>query len=96
MKKIISIIFVLTIIIVCSVNAFAESNIYPMAMVVFEINNKTDTVVFKDFNGNLWNYTNGTEDWAVGDLAGIIMYDNNTEIIYDDIIIDARYCGYLF
>lgn len=96
MKKIISIIFVLTIIIACSVNAFAESNIYPMAMVVFKINNKTDTVIFKDFNGNLWSYTNGTEDWAVGDLAGIIMYDNNTEIIYDDIIIDARYCGYLF
>ena len=67
---------------------------YPACGEVVEINRENGKVVVEDFNGNLWAFE-GTEDWMEGDICAMIMSDEGTpETIYDDVIIQARYCGY--
>lgn len=68
-----------------------ESNSYPTCGIVIEVNLEEDYILIKDFSDNLWMMSD-CEDWAVNDLIAMIMYDNNTSIIFDDIIIDAKYC----
>ena len=71
-----------------------QMGFYPMTTVVVELDARTDTVVCVDFNGNEWGFE-GVEDWCIGDYATLTMCDNGTEIIYDDIICDAVYDGWL-
>lgn len=71
-------------------NANQISHLYPLSTTVTEINNNTVTV--EDSNGNLWSF-DGVEDWEVGDGCALIMHDNNTKDIYDDVIISTRYQG---
>jgi hypothetical protein len=66
---------------------------YPMTTVVTDVNYDTDEVTCTDFNGNDWVFTE-CEDWNEGDICSMIMCDNGTEIIYDDIIISERYDGW--
>lgn len=66
---------------------------YPMTTVVTDVNYDTDEVTCTDFNGNKWAFT-GCEDWLEGDICSMIMCDNGTETIYDDIIISERYDGW--
>ena len=67
---------------------------YPNTAVVVEVDNTLDTVTCLDFNGEEWSFF-GTEDWCVGDLASFIMCDNGTNAIFDDIICDTKYCGFI-
>lgn len=71
-------------------NANQFSHLYPLTSTVTEISNNTVTV--EDSNGNLWSF-DGTEDWQVGDCCALIMDDNNTKDIRDDVIISTRYQG---
>mgnify|MGYP004539676383 CR=1 FL=1 len=66
---------------------------YPLSTVVKCVNGNEVTV--KDFNGNLWTFTDNTEDWIKGDICSLIMHDNYTDIIYDDTIIKAQYSGFV-
>lgn len=68
---------------------------YPTVGIVCEVDKAANVVAVKDNNGNVWEFS-GTEDWIRGDICAMLMYDNGTEIIYDDIIIDVRYCGYIY
>ena len=65
---------------------------YPLSTVVECING--NEVTTRDFNGNLWVFTDNTEDWNKGDICSLIMHDNYTDIIYDDTIIKAQYSGF--
>lgn len=69
-------------------NANQISHLYPLTTTVTEINN--DTVTVEDSNGNLWSF-DGAEDWEVGDGCALIMDDNSTSEIVDDVIISAKY-----
>ena len=81
---------------VLSGNLKGNAEIYPMSTIVTEVNRSTDTVTVEDFNGNLWEF-DGAEDWAEGDIAALIMYDNGTsQTVYDDVILTSRYCGYIY
>ena len=71
-------------------NANQQKHLYPLTATVTEINN--DTVTVEDTNGNLWSF-NGAEDWQVGDGCALIMHDNSTSDIRDDVIISTRYQG---
>jgi hypothetical protein len=71
-----------------------ELNFYPMTTVVVELDGRTDSVVCVDFNGNEWSFE-GIEDWCVGDYATMMMCDNGTSEIHDDIICDVQYDGWL-
>lgn len=71
-------------------NANQQKHLYPLTTVVTEINN--DTVTVKDSNGNLLSF-DGAEDWEINDSCVLIMNDNNTKDIRDDVIISTRYQG---
>ena len=66
---------------------------YPLSTVVECING--NEVTTRDFNGNLWVFTDNSEDWFKGDICSLIMHDNYTDIIYDDTIIKAQYSGFV-
>ena len=71
-------------------NANQQKHLYPLSTTVMEINN--DTVTVEDSNGNLWSF-DGTEDWQINDSCALIMDDNSTKNIRDDVIISTRYQG---
>lgn len=66
---------------------------YPLSTVIECVNGNEITT--KDFNGNLWTFTDNSEDWIKGDICSLIMHDNYTNIIYDDTIIKAQYSGFV-
>lgn len=66
--------------------------IYPLTTTVVEVNRADDYVVCSDYNGNLWSF-HGSEDWEVDDICSLLMSNNSTENIYDDVILCARYNG---
>ena len=65
-------------------------NLYSLSTVVTEINIKDDSITVEDSNGNLWDFY-GIEDWEVGDGCSLLMDNNGTENIEDDIIISTQY-----
>lgn len=71
-------------------NANQQNHLYPLTTTVTEVND--DTVTVEDSNGNLWSF-NGAEDWKINDSCALIMDDNNTKDIRDDVIISTRYQG---
>ena len=50
------------------------------------------TVTFQTMNGNLFSFYGG-EDLEVGDVIALIMNDNGTLEVTDDIVIDVKYCS---
>ena len=76
---------------ICQIyNANQVSHLYPLSTTITKINN--DTVTVEDSNGNLWLF-DGAEDWEINDSCVLIMNDNNTKDIRDDVIISTRYQG---
>ena len=67
---------------------------YALTAVICDLEPANDLVYCEDFNGNLWIFK-GIEDWLEGDLASLLMDNNNTIGITDDIILSAHYGGYL-
>ena len=68
---------------------------YPLCGTVVEINRENGKVMVEDFNGNLWTFE-GCEDWLEGDICAMIISDEATpDTIYDDVIIQTRYCGWV-
>lgn len=68
------------------------ATIYPATMVITSVDYETDTVSATTATGFIFEFY-GTEDWYVGDLAGMIMDDNGTPEIMDDKILQVRYVG---
>lgn len=69
-----------------------EGSIYPDAGVITDITN--NVVTYQTANGNLFSF-DGAEDYLVGDIVAVMLYDNATETVTDDIIISVRYAGYV-
>lgn len=78
--------------IIMGIVACAET--YPTTFIVSKTDYTTDTLELQDFNGEIW-IMYGIEDITEGDIIAAIMDDNNTPIIYDDVIVKIRYCGYI-
>ena len=100
MKKIICALMVLELLVAgvamgCAASAKGETieDVYAITTVVVELNHRNDTVTCQDFNGNLWVFY-GVEDWLVGDVATLIMWNAETDTIYDDEIVHAYYSGW--
>lgn len=64
--------------------------VYPMTTRVICVDTDADLVCCLDSIGQVWAFY-GVEDWEVGDCAALLMDDNDTQNIYDDIIVTARY-----
>ena len=88
MKKIALILLVIMTIMVCE--GYAEN--YVLVGMVVDLDFENNLVTVEDCTGELWQFE-GIEDWWYGDFAGMIMDDNGTKIIYDDIILQVAYCG---
>ena len=53
-------------------------------------------IVGVDGNGNEWSRIDCSEDWEPDDLAAVIFDDKGTpNYIYDDVITEMRYVGYV-
>ena len=76
----------------CSQNSQKKTENYPLTTIVTEINPEIDVVSITDNNGFVWQFY-GIEDWEEGDICSVIMNDNGTETILDDIIVTTRYGG---
>ena len=72
-------------------STYTASDLYGLTTVITDITD--DTVTCIDFNGNEWQFT-GAEDWAVNDIAALVMFNNGTPEIEDDEIITATYSGW--
>ena len=67
---------------------------YPRVAVVSAIDKDTDTVTVTDSVGYMWDFE-GIEDWMIGDVVAMTMYDNCTEdIILDDEILKVHYTAF--
>jgi len=69
------------------------TNLYPTCGVVTEVTESEMT--FADFSGNLWTVLD-PQDYEEGDRIAAIMDDNGTPIIYDDIVVSTKYCGWVY
>ena len=76
-----------------NINTYDVDNLYAKSMLVYEIDREYDILYLTDSNGNGWEYI-GIEDLGVGDVVDCLMYDNQTDIIYDDKIIKLQYSGF--
>ena len=74
-----------------SSQVYMSAHIYPETAVIIEINDETITAC--SANGNRFTIHAAPEDCFPGDLVSLIMYDSNTEIVYDDKILQIRYSG---
>lgn len=64
--------------------------LYPETGKVIEVNHKTDIVSVEIPNGYVYGFY-GAEDWKVGDYASLLMSNNRTEVVTDDIVVDAEF-----
>ena len=77
-----------------------EVGYYPTTAVISNVceteveTEKRYCLTLEDSNGDAWSYISEDGDWLEGDIVNLIMCDNGTEKIEDDIIIYARYSGY--
>ena len=94
MKKMIIIALLITASFLLGAYSRDNSKEYPTCGIIVDVNYDTDVATFEDFNGFQWSFY-GVEDWMTGDIIAVIMNDNNTETIFDDKIVDYKYCGYI-
>ena len=96
MKKaflvVLAIIIIVTTVMTVEAKAATKKDIYPASMIVIEVEN--NIVTLEDFNGYTWEFE-GAEDWQVGDICACIMNDNGTDKIFDDEIVQTKYCGFV-
>src|SRR5574344_985123 len=77
-----------------------EVGYYPTTTVISNVcevevdTEKKYCLTLEDSNGDKWVYISEDGDWLEGDIVNLIMCDNGTEEIKDDIIINANYSGY--
>lgn len=71
----------------------ASADVYPMTAKVISVDYAEDVVLVQDYNGFIFAFE-GCEDWFEGDGASMVMDDNGTEDITDDVILMAHYCGW--
>lgn len=70
-----------------------EVNIYPLVVVVSEIDRAQDIVTFETNNGDLFEWE-GVEDLEINDMCALLMCDMGTPEIKDDVILSIRYSGF--
>lgn len=71
----------------------ASADVYPMTAKVISVDYAEDVVLVQDYNGFIFAFE-GCEDWFEGDGVSMVMDDNGTEDITDDVILMAYYCGW--
>lgn len=73
---------------------YSMDEIYSTTTLVHDVDYETDTVTIRTFSGIEYQFT-GCEDWFEGDICSVIMDKNGTPEVYDDIILQTRYAGWV-
>ena len=71
-----------------------EPQEYPDCGLIIDIDEECNLVTYQTQNGNIFCFT-GVEDFFVGDLVATIMNDSGTPEVADDIVVSARYVGWI-
>ena len=69
--------------------------LYSSYGIITNVDVNSDVYTIQDYCGNEWEIE-GVEDWYEGDLCSMIMYNNGTRDITDDVVITVRYTGYAY
>lgn len=80
------------ILFICKNQSQIKVTEYPHVGVVTYVDNNNKSIRITDNNGYVWEY-HDVEDWQVGDVCAMIMNDNGTNTILDDIIVKIKYEG---
>lgn len=75
-----------------------NATIYPHMGEVTAVHPKANgyEITFTDGAGRSYSWIDDSGDWFIGDFVATIMDDNGTpETVYDDIVVDTKYAGYL-
>ena len=95
MKKLLAIV-ILSCVLFSVVSSSAEQidvdNVLIRVGTIVEIDEENDVVVVMDTVGMLWAFE-GIEDYMLDDTVALLMDKNNTETIFDDIIVRVFYAG---
>ena len=67
--------------------------IYPDVMIVVDLDREHDVVMVETSTGQDFTFY-GCEDYAIGDLVGVLMYSNMTDDVRDDHVLRAQYSGF--
>ena len=67
-----------------------SQHLYANMTTIVKIDRNADVVTCVDYNGYVWEFY-GCEDWCEGDLCNLVMYDNMTDRITDDVIVRKIY-----
>lgn len=81
-----------------TITAPVNGAVYPHMGEVTEVCHKVNgyEVTFKDGVGRSYSWLDDSGDWFKGDFVATIMDDNGTpRNCYDDLVLNARYVGYL-
>lgn len=82
------------ILILCFFTTATASTFYPLTTVVIDFDYSEDLVFCVDYCGNVWTFPE-IEDWQIGDIASLLMWDSETDFIIDDAIIEVNYGGWV-
>lgn len=67
---------------------------YPLTAVVVDLDYDEDVLILEDGAELVWEFE-GIEDFEIGDIVSLLMWDNNTpDSIYDDVILLVYYSGF--
>lgn len=77
-----------------STKRYINKNLYAQTGIITEINRHSDFVTVTVANGNKFSFY-GAMDYEEGDFCSMVMDSCGTEYVYDDIVIDTKYDGYL-
>lgn len=72
----------------------APTKNYLLCGIVESINHEENYITIVDNSGNAWEWE-GVEDWQENDIAVMMMNNNGTEKITDDIIMNIKYTGWV-
>lgn len=80
----------------CWSGADAEQayRVYPETAAVVELDESNDVVTVQSAGGIKWSFL-GCSDYGLGDMVSLLMEANDTPEIADDMVLQARYAGYV-
>ena len=67
-----------------------EAKIYGKISHVVALDREDDVVIVEDELGHLWEFY-GVEDWQVDDCVVLVMNDQGTQVMEDDVIVSTTY-----
>lgn len=77
-----------------STENYINQNLYAQTGIITEINRYSDFVTVTVANGNQFGFY-GSIDYEEGDFCSMVMDTCGTEIVFDDVVVDTKYDGYL-